>query len=304
MSSERALPTTAARPTCPARKKTARRRYNRRRSTSGRSSYRAAVNLKRTLAAGVRCHARFYQKLYAESMHLRTQADDWTGRALSKILGKIMGFDVFKAATDFRLVFEVNLGRRKPDCICMIRCPRGLWEASCDGACVIIELKTCRFSNNLGTASKKEQRLTGTKQLLDSKLLIDYLAPVGSERIFICPLLVFVSRRKLNVLRVTCLRRNVVSTDFHRLATLITLASEYKIKQVDRRRTAVRKPAQCARNFASLENARRDDRSEEVEIHTFPNCSIVLPPRTILPGAANTTMHRLASIVSCLVRKQ
>nr|AAG30063.1 UL24 [Meleagrid alphaherpesvirus 1] len=205
------------------------------------------------LKAGVRGHNRFYKKLAAENFD-QSSAGNTVGRTLQKILSKILPSELLKGASAFRLAFEVDLGRRRPDCICMFTLSGGLLVEGCNNVCVIIELKTCRFYRNLKTASKNEQRATGTKQLLESKTLIERMAPKGSDHTIICPVLVFVARRGLVVIRSTPLKKKAICTDFHRLASMMYLRSEYRLYD-----SGMCKPMRkiCHRNKRTVSTVRR-----------------------------------------------
>lgn len=67
-------------------------------------------------------------------------------------------------ATRVTLICEVDLGPRRPDCICVFEFAN---DKTLGGVCVIIELKTCKYISSGDTASKREQRATGMKQDLD-----------------------------------------------------------------------------------------------------------------------------------------
>ncbi|AAG14215.1 UL24 [Gallid alphaherpesvirus 2] len=303
MSSEMPLPTTIVAPTCSMGEKNVLKRY--RRQVSSTRNFKRHVNTnvlrKRRLAAGVRCHDRFYKRLYAEAMCLGSQVYDWPGRSFAKIFGKVMVLDVFKQLTDFRLVFEVNLERRRPDCICMFKLPRDLWEVGCDGVCVILELKTCKFSRNLKTRSKHEQRLTGIKQLLDSKSLIGQIAPQGSDCIVICPMLVFVARRKLSVLHVMCLKKRHIVTDFHRLCSILATASDYKARITDTHKILKR------HNTNTIHIQRRSGKASanvtDLRNHIACNKTATLSFSNNQERTGGTAMRNMANIIARLVQR-
>ncbi|WP_420844348.1 hypothetical protein [Lamprobacter modestohalophilus] len=82
-------------------------------------------------------------------------------------------------ATRVTLICEVDLGPRRPDCICVFEFAN---DKTLGGVCVIIELKTCKYISSGDTASEREQRATGMKQggtsLTDSPL--QELEPINS----------------------------------------------------------------------------------------------------------------------------
>ncbi|ASW27083.1 nuclear protein UL24 [Beluga whale alphaherpesvirus 1] len=176
----------------------------------------------RRLLAGTRCHNRFYRMLAADANAARR-----TG-ALSSRLTRVLGAGAPPSSgnpfADLSLHFEVNLGRRRPDCVGLFRAGDA---AGVQGVCVVVELKTCRYSGNMNTDSKRAQRASGLGQLRDSVALLRTASPVGVEAVSIAPVLVFVSQRGLGVLRVTRLPPQVVRTDVTRLRALIGSLAEY-----------------------------------------------------------------------------
>ncbi|MDN5143210.1 hypothetical protein QY485_25565, partial [Escherichia coli] len=82
------------------------------------------------------------------------------GTLLTLLSGSLQGRSVFEA-TRVTLICEVDLGPRRPDCICVFEFAN---DKTLGGVCVIIELKTCKYISSGDTASKREQRATGMKQ--------------------------------------------------------------------------------------------------------------------------------------------
>nr|WGL40835.1 nuclear protein UL24 [Psittacid alphaherpesvirus 6] len=223
------------------------------------------------LAAGVRCHNRFYAVLVKElhdigigsietseisTMTLSAKDERPKRRRLlpkliriaSKLSERVPRQNNsgdgdtnwrFIRVESVRLAFEVNLGRRKPDCLCVIEWGLGgnsheMCESVCChtgkseygtgkiATCVLIEIKTCKFSKSMSTYSKRKQAVTGFEQLMESSNLLKALMAPGRDTVVVIALLVFVARRSLTVLKVTCTRRFVMgSVDLSHLWTSI-----------------------------------------------------------------------------------
>ncbi|QCT05814.1 UL24 [Suid alphaherpesvirus 1] len=133
--------------------------------------------------AGIRCHNRFYERLRRDPSAYGESLFGLPRETLKK--------------ASLTLAFEVNLGVRRPDCVCVVRLGVG------PHLCFVIELKTCRFPRNLNTPSKRGQRHEGLCQLRDSARLLAAAVPPGGEEITLVPLLVFVAQRSMRVLDVT-----------------------------------------------------------------------------------------------------
>lgn len=166
---------------------------------------RSLVERRRVLMAGVRSHTRFYKALAEEVREFH--ATKICGTLLTLLSGSLQGRSVFEA-TRVTLICEVDLGPRRPDCICVFEFAN---DKTLGGVCVIIELKTCKYISSGDTASKREQRATGMKQLRHSLKLLQSLAPPGDKIVYLCPVLVFVAQRTLRVSRVTRLVPQKVS---------------------------------------------------------------------------------------------
>lgn len=77
------------------------------------------------------------------------------GERLAPLFSELVPAETLKTALGVSLAFEVNLGQRRPDCVCTVQFGKG---SDAKGVCILIELKTCRFSKNMNTASKNLQR--------------------------------------------------------------------------------------------------------------------------------------------------
>ncbi|QOD40242.1 nuclear protein [Macropodid alphaherpesvirus 2] len=154
------------------------------------------ISRRRILRAGVRSHTRFY-RLFAEEVRKYNRTKT-VGRLFKVITGSVKTFSP-DLPTHVRIIYEVDLKGRRPDCVCF--CEFGT-HAQAIGACFIIELKTCKFISRKESASKREQKLTGLSQLQDSLGLINALIPPGTNPLYLCPILVFVSQKTLKVFKV------------------------------------------------------------------------------------------------------
>ncbi|ARS02918.1 nuclear protein UL24 [Macacine alphaherpesvirus 1] len=173
------------------------------------------IERRRILMAGVRSHVRFYGALAREIWEFN--ATRVCGTLLALLNKSLQGRSIFQAAR-VTLICEVDLGARRPDCLCVFEFAN---DATLGGVCVIIELKTCKFISSGDTASKREQRATGLSQLRDSVKLVQALAPPGHRTIYLCPVLLFVSQKTLRVSRVTRLLPQKITGDV--AATVRTL---------------------------------------------------------------------------------
>nr|AHM96072.1 nuclear protein UL24 [Papiine alphaherpesvirus 2] len=173
------------------------------------------IERRRILLAGVRSHVRFYGALAREIREFN--ATRVCGTLLALLNKSLQGRSVFQA-TRVTLICEVDLGARRPDCLCVFEFAN---DATLGGVCVIIELKTCRFISSGETASKREQRATGLSQLRDSVKLVQALAAPGHRTIYLCPVLLFVSQKTLRVSRATRLMPQRITGDV--VATVRTL---------------------------------------------------------------------------------
>ena len=77
---------------------------------------RSLVERRRVLMAGVRSHTRFYKALAEEVREFH--ATKICGTLLTLLSGSLQGRSVFEA-TRVTLICEVDLGPRRPDCICV-----------------------------------------------------------------------------------------------------------------------------------------------------------------------------------------
>ncbi|QQG63353.1 nuclear protein UL24 [Felid alphaherpesvirus 1] len=179
---------------------------------------RRSVGLR--LRAGIRCHNRFYAVLKRD-ISSTSASGVYTDR-LECLLGGSVSAESLKKAKGVYLACEVNLGRRRPDCVCTIQ-----FEGEGGGICFLIELKTCRFSKNMDTTSKDIQRREGLKQLTDSVGLITKILPPGGEKLTLIPILAFIAQRGLRILGVTSLPPQMLTSNISVLAANITKLAEY-----------------------------------------------------------------------------
>ncbi|AIL02955.1 nuclear protein UL24 [Equid alphaherpesvirus 3] len=174
------------------------------------------------LRAGIRCHNRFYGAL-ARDLAAARRSGVYSER-LAPLFSELVPAETLKAARGVSLAFEVNLGQRRPDCVCTVQLDPG---ANSRGVCILIELKTCRFSKNMNTASKNLQRKGGMRQLNDSCRLLARTLPPGGGEVVLAPVLVFVAQRGMRVLRVTRLSPQQVRSNVAVLAGTISRLAEY-----------------------------------------------------------------------------
>ncbi|AFI33173.1 nuclear protein UL24 [Equid alphaherpesvirus 8] len=146
------------------------------------------------------------------------------GERLAPLFSELVPAETLKTALGVSLAFEVNLGQRRPDCVCTVQFGKG---SDAKGVCILIELKTCRFSKNMNTASKNLQRKGGIRQLHDSCRLLARTLPPGSGEIVLAPVLVFIAQRGMRVLRVTRLSPQVVYSNAAVLSCTISRLAEY-----------------------------------------------------------------------------
>uniref|UniRef100_A0AAU0K6S5 Protein UL24/UL76 n=1 Tax=Anatid alphaherpesvirus 2 TaxID=3080522 RepID=A0AAU0K6S5_9ALPH len=286
---------------------------SKRRGVRGKMTVSAQLARKRRLAAGVRCHNKFYSALVREltgggcAAKRRAAAGRRARRAdgdakksgparplLSSILLKAVSPGELRSATDVRLLFEVNLGRRRPDCICMMKLKGG--DGNARGVCAILELKTCRFVRNMATASKIQQAKTGLRQLIESVGLVAANAPPGMDDVVVCPLLVFVSRRGLAVLRVTRLKTRHVRTDLRALGESLAAAAEYRPPSVG----SAASGAKNVRGSVAPPRATMVADADPADKRPALLASPEPPAAPERPRPAGTAMSRLAGMISLL----
>ncbi|ARS01810.1 nuclear protein UL24 [Macacine alphaherpesvirus 3] len=198
------------------------------------------IERRRILQAGVRSHVRFYGALAREIREFN--ATRVCGTLLALLNKSLQGRSVFQA-TRVTLICEVDLGARRPDCLCVFEFGN---DVTLGGVCVIIELKTCKFISSGDTASKREQRATGLSQLRDSVKLVRAIAPPGHRTIYLCPVLLFVSQKTLRVSRVTRLLPQKLTGDVAATVRALQGLSTYAVplEQTTRRvgRSGARRP--------------------------------------------------------------
>lgn len=204
---------------------------------------RSLVERRRVLMAGVRSHTRFYKALAEEVREFH--ATKICGTLLTLLSGSLQGRSVFEA-TRVTLICEVDLGPRRPDCICVFEFAN---DKTLGGVCVIIELKTCKYISSGDTASKREQRATGMKQLRHSLKLLQSLAPPGDKIVYLCPVLVFVAQRTLRVSRVTRLVPQKVSGNITAVVRMLQSLSTYTVPMEPRTQRARRRRGGAARGL-------------------------------------------------------
>ncbi|AAG27209.1 unknown [Cercopithecine alphaherpesvirus 9] len=182
------------------------------------------MSLQKRFRQGQRCHGRFYSVLQSDVDNFKRCNKQVFNPKLPKIFKYISKMNVTEIVNIY-VIFEVNLGRRRPDCIILMETKI---ENNLKLICLIIELKSCRFTSNMNTITKKFQFFEGARQLTDSLSLIQETTPVGHNEILLQPMLIFISQKGLRIVRVTCfaakhLRGNAVALS----VTLIGLA-EYR----------------------------------------------------------------------------
>ncbi|AII81691.1 ORF37 [Equid alphaherpesvirus 1] len=183
---------------------------------------RQRLTARSRLRAGIRCHNRFYNAMVQDLASAKRNGV--YGERLAPLFSELVPAETLKTALGVSLAFEVNLGQRRPDCVCTVQFGKG---SDAKGVCILIELKTCRFSKNMNTASKNLQRKGGMRQLHDSCRLLARTLPPGSGEIVLAPVLVFVTQRGMRVLRVTRLSPQVVYSNAAVLSCTISRLAEY-----------------------------------------------------------------------------
>ncbi|AVT50686.1 nuclear protein UL24 [Cervid alphaherpesvirus 1] len=238
------------------------------------------------LRAGIRCHGRFYEALACD---VRAALGARRPRQrLARLLGEFGAPEVFKRVVGVSVSFEVNLRSRRPDCVCLLR----LAEAGRTRAvCLIVELKTCRFSANMNTPSKVDQRLGGLRQLRDSARLVRDLAPPGPDPVVLAPVLVFIAQRGMRVLRVTRLPAQTIASSAARLEAIIAGLAEHVPFARTRARRAGRSPRGRRREAGRLHP--REGRSQEEQPQPPEGRPQPLPP-TAGGGAAGAPARQPA----------
>nr|AWG92382.1 BXRF1 [human gammaherpesvirus 4] len=134
-------------------------------------------------AAGKRAHLRCYSKLLS--------LNSW------EQLASFLSLPPGPTFTDFRLFFEVTLGRRIADCVVVALQPYP--------RCYIVEFKTAMSNTaNPQSVTRKAQRLEGTAQLCDCANFLRTSCPpvLGSQGLEVLAVLVFKNQRSLRTLQV------------------------------------------------------------------------------------------------------
>ncbi|AFR32466.1 nuclear protein UL24 [Leporid alphaherpesvirus 4] len=199
------------------------------------SSRMRKINRRSILLAGMRSHVKFYKAFDDDVRAFNTSG--MCGPILQLMERSLQGQSIFDAA-QASLICEVNLGSRRPDCICVLDFSD---RAGLGGVCVIVELKTCRYVSATETARKREQRETGMSQLRDSvKLIRDLVAP-GSRPIYLCPVLIFVTQKTLRVIRITRLAPRMVHGDVKNTVMTLKGLSTYTVPSAAAPRPASKK---------------------------------------------------------------
>lgn len=225
--------------------KRARRRIPRRRRRVCGSGCTKRARMAARLLAGVRCHNRFYGALVAsfENAYYVGNNCSLAASLVSEACGQIP-----LRGLSATVMFEVNMGARRPDCVCLLTragpdriCSRGSADAG-KSVCLIVELKTCRFSRTLATETKKSQYDAGLRQLRDSAKMIDDLSVPGSDVLRIVPVLIFVAQRGMKIISVMRFKERTVLANVDLLRMRLSSLSAY------------------ARNFGPVSSRRdRDD---------------------------------------------
>ncbi|AAT07717.1 virion protein [Human alphaherpesvirus 3] len=243
---------------------------------------------------GQRCHTRFYDVLKKDIDNVRRGFADAFNPRLAKLLSPLSHVDVQRAVR-ISMSFEVNLGRRRPDCVCIIQT-----ESSGAGktVCFIVELKSCRFSANIHTPTKYHQFCEGMRQLRDTMALIKETTPTGSDEIMVTPLLVFVSQRGLNLLQVTRLPPKVIHGNLVMLASHLENVAEYTppIRSVrERRRLCKKKIHVCS---LAKKRAKSCHRSALTKFEENAACGVDLPLRRPSLGACGGILQSITGMFS------
>lgn len=238
--------------------------------------------------AGVRSHTRFYKALAEEVREFH--ATKICGTLLTLLSGSLQGRSVFEA-TRVTLICEVDLGPRRPDCICVFEFAN---DKTLGGVCVIIELKTCKYISSGDTASKREQRATGMKQLRHSLKLLQSLAPPGDKIVYLCPVLVFVAQRTLRVSRVTRLVPQKVSGNITAVVRMLQSLSTYTVPMEPRTQRARRR----RRGGAARGSASRPKRSHSGARDPPEPAARQLPPADQTPASTEGggVLKRIAAL--------
>ncbi|AJE29661.1 ORF20 [macacine gammaherpesvirus 12] len=133
--------------------------------------------------AGIRAHLAVYRRLIKH-------------RSLGDIF-KFLSICSTREATEdaqFRIFFEVTLGKRIADCVLTV-------ESKNQKTCYVVELKTCLSGFVFpGSAIKISQRRQGLEQLTDSVAYIGRAAPKGHENWSVRPLLLFKNQKTLKTI--------------------------------------------------------------------------------------------------------
>nr|AAL03943.1 UL24 [Bovine alphaherpesvirus 2]QIC50114.1 non-glycosylated membrane-associated protein [Bovine alphaherpesvirus 2] len=202
-----------------------------------------SVNRRSILLAGMRSHVKFY-KVFADEVRV-FNSDRICGPVLQMMERSLQGRSLFDA-THVSLICEVDLGARRPDCICVLEFEN---DATIGGVCVIVELKTCRYISGVETARKREQRATGLSQLRDSVRLLRGLVAPGDRQVYLCPILIFVAQETLRVSRITRLVSHKVPGHVGNTVMVLKSLSTYTVptgparQRTGAKRRAARKPA-------------------------------------------------------------
>ncbi|ADO13804.1 nuclear protein UL24 [Saimiriine alphaherpesvirus 1] len=179
---------------------------------------------RKILQAGVRSHNRFYGEFAKEVRAFN--ATRTTGQVLT-LLQRSLGEKSLCDVAYISLAFEVDLGARRPDCVCVFEFSEGGATAGPKGVCVILEIKTCKFASASESLSKREQRATGMKQLRDSLRLLLAVTPPGADTVSFCPVLLFISQRTLRATRITRLAPRAASGNLANLVRTLRAVSTY-----------------------------------------------------------------------------
>ncbi|AQS79192.1 nuclear protein UL24 [Ateline alphaherpesvirus 1] len=257
----------------------------------------AGAERRKILRAGVRSHNRFYRALAEEARAFN--AARATGAVLA-LLQRSLGEKTLRDVARVTPVFEVNLGARRPDCVCVFEFARGDGDgAAAEAVCVILELKTCKFTFAPDSASKREQRATGLAQLRDSLRLLLAAMPPGSDTILVCPVLLFVSQRTLRATRVTRLAPRRASGNATNLVRALRAVAAYTPPpQKPGPRKGARKTAVGARGRgtaapAPAPAAAKPDPAPRLRPPPFPHELVAAPRRA---GSAPGVLQRIAAL--------
>ncbi|AIU39381.1 nuclear protein UL24 [Testudinid alphaherpesvirus 3] len=178
--------------------------------TSGRS-------LRSRFNAGIRCHNRFFQVLANAVYGLRNGFRGNGCKQLNQLLsGLIETHHPTRDIYGTLPLFEVTLGGRRADFILLTE------SREEKKICILGELKTCKHVGNMTTPSKANQRLEGLAQLRDGTRYIRSIITHGTDRIVLCPTLLFAAQKDLRIVSVCRIGTTELVGSFRNLRQLLS----------------------------------------------------------------------------------